>query len=223
MGGGEANRRPDPLRRGFCPDPVSRPGSPRLSDRGRGRDGARHRTPFPSAGDAAPSIVARARIETEVRADRVALDPGRGFFGRAGRRRNLRWDPLDATYFTGYALWNYLNTPYLLAREDVRTREVEPWDVGGGRRRLAADFPPGLDTHSPAQVFYFDEAPLAPPRLRRRGRRRLGAARTCAPGTSRPVGWCSPTRRWVRPRGPGDRVLAGLDLVSLGISELEVG
>ena len=48
------------------------------------------------------------------------------------------------------------------------------------------------------------------------------AAHVCA-GHVEVGGLVFPTRRWVRPRGPGDRVLAGPTLVSLGISELEVG
>lgn len=182
--------------------------------------------PFPAAGRRGVFDRGAVRIETddgEVLESRP--DPRPLFFGRSGVRRNLRWDALDATYFAGYALWNYLNTPYLLAREEVRTRELEPWDVGEGRwRRLAADFPPGLDTHSPAQVFYFDEGGL----LRRHdyvaevvgGWAR--AAHMCA-GHVEAGGLVFPTRRWVRPRGPGDWVLAGPTLVSLGISELEVG
>ena len=183
-------------------------------------------TPFPSPGRRGVFDRGEARIETDAgELIESRSDPRPWFFGRAGLRRNLRWDALDAIYFAGYAIWNYLNTPYLLASEEVRTRELEPWDVGEGRwRRLAADFRPGLDTHSPAQVFYFDEGGL----LRRHdyvaevvgGWAR--AAHMCA-GHVEAGGLVFPTRRWVRPRGPGDRVLAGPTLVSLGISELEVG
>jgi hypothetical protein len=183
-------------------------------------------TPFPRPGRRGVFDRGAVRIETETgQVIESRSDPRPRFFGRAGLRRNLRWDPLDATYFAGYALWNYLTTPHLLARPDVRTRELEPWKEGGRRwRRLAADFPPELDTHSPAQLFYFDDRGL----LCRHdyvaevvgGWAR--AAHMCA-GHVEADGLVFPTKRWVRPRGPGDRVLAGPTLVSLEISEIEVG
>lgn len=56
--------------------------------------------------------------------------PRAAFFGRSGLRRNIRWDPLDSVYFAGYAMWNYLTTPYLLTREGVAVEEERP----GSRR-----------------------------------------------------------------------------------------
>jgi hypothetical protein len=147
------------------------------------------------------------------------------FSGRSGLRRNLVWDPLDATYFAGYAWWNYLNTPYLLVREGVRVHEVEPWREAGGEtwRRLEAHFPANLDTHSPRQVFYYDAAL----RLRRHDYtaeiigRWARAAHMCAEHVE--VGGLTfPTRRWVRPIGPGNRPLPLPTLVSLQLSEIEV-
>src|SRR5204863_432583 len=72
-------------------------------------------------------------------------EPRKAFYGRSGVRRNLRWDPLDATYFAGYAMWNYLCFPLLLTRPGVKAREVEPWRE---LRRLEVEFPRELDTHS---------------------------------------------------------------------------
>ena len=98
------------------------------------------------------------RIETidgEVLESR--LDPRRCSSGARALRRNLRWDDLDATYFAGYAWWNYLNAPYLLTREDVSVREVEPWRdgarPGAGSRPTS---PRTIDTHCRRQVFYYD-------------------------------------------------------------------
>lgn len=34
-----------------------------------------------------------------------------------GGMRTVRWDRLDALYFAGYALWNYLTFPYLLTHD----------------------------------------------------------------------------------------------------------
>lgn len=64
-----------------------------------------------------------------------------------GVRRRIRWDPLDALYFAGYALWNYFTTPLLLTRADCRE----------DGRRLHAIFPDDLPTHSRRQTFHFDD------------------------------------------------------------------
>jgi len=181
--------------------------------------------PFPGPGRRGVFDHGEVRIETDAGEPiESRAGPRSRFFGRAGLRRNLRWDALDATYFAGYALWNYLNTPYLLARDDVLTREAGTWEAGGERwRRLVARFPPGLDTHCPEQVFYFDQRGL----LRRHdyvaevvgGWAR--AAHLCAAHVEA-GGLVFPGRRRVRPRGPGERALAAPTLVSLAISEIEV-
>jgi len=151
-------------------------------------------------------------------------DPRPDFFGRAGLRRNLRWDALDSVYFAGYALWNYLATPYLLARDDVETSEGEPWTQDGEIwRRLEAVFPDELDTHSRAQTFYFDGAGLL---------RRHDYVAEVVGGWAHGAHYCAdhveaggltfPTRRWVRPIGPGNRSLPFPTMVWLELAELEV-
>jgi hypothetical protein len=67
-----------------------------------------------------------------------------------GLRRRLWWDPLDALYFAGYALWNYFTTPLLLTRCEVEERG----------RTLEVIFPPEIPTHSRRQLFHFDETGL---------------------------------------------------------------
>src|SRR5437899_645296 len=49
-------------------------------------------------------------------------DPRAAF---AGHVRETPWDRLHLTYFLGYALWNYLTTPFLIARTGFATRELE--------------------------------------------------------------------------------------------------
>lgn len=148
------------------------------------------------------------------------------FSGRPGLRRNLRWDALDAAYFAGYAWWNYLNTPLLLARDDISVNEIEPWHQPGGHgtwRRLEARFPEGLDTHCPRQVFYYD----SDLRLRRHDYTAevvggwAHAAHMCA-DHEMIDGLLLPTRRWVRPVGPRNRPLPLPTLVSLRLSDVEV-
>jgi hypothetical protein len=181
--------------------------------------------PFPGEGRRGLFDRGRVRIEG---ADGEVIEsrerPRAAFSGLPGLRRNLRWDALDAAYFAGYAMWNYLTTPLLLTREGVRTREAEPWSEGGEEwRRLEVDFPGRLDTHSPRQTFYADSAGLL---------RRHDYTATVVGGWARAAhmladhreagGLVFPTRRWVRPRGPGSRAMPAPTLVSIEISEIRV-
>jgi hypothetical protein len=66
------------------------------------------------------------------------------------------WDPLHRAYFGGYALWTYLNTPFLLALDGFALREIEPWREGAEIwRGLRATFPATIASHSTEQDFYF--------------------------------------------------------------------
>ena len=153
-------------------------------------------------------------------------DPRPLFFGRAGLRRNVRWDALDTAYFAGYAMWNYLTTPLLLAREEVQVSEGEPLPVGPGGetwRRLDARFDPSLHTHSREQTFW-----VGPDgRLRRHEYTAevVGgwAHAAHALGEDRESGGLVfPTRRRVTPRAPGHRALPGPTLVWIDLTEIEV-
>lgn len=75
-------------------------------------------------------------------------DPARYFpYGR----RAFWWDALDRSYFSAYALWNYLTFPALLLREDIQ------WtDLPGSR--LQGRFPNSLPTHSEYQIYHVDPA-----------------------------------------------------------------
>lgn len=76
-------------------------------------------------------------------------------------RHKFWWDDLDLLYFAGYAIWNYLSEPFLLTNPGFEIREIDPWPEGNETwRRLQVHFPPGVATHSPEQVFYFDEGGL---------------------------------------------------------------
>jgi len=181
--------------------------------------------PFPKDGQRGIFEPGRVRVETDT-GDLVAWrdDPRAAFFGRAGLRRNLRWDALDSTYFAGYAVWNYLTMPLLLTREGVEVSEGDAWDEQGESwRRLEASFPEGFDTHSRRQSFYFD----AQGRLRRHDYvaevvgRWAKAAHYCAEH-AQAGGLVFPTRRWVRPIRPGNRSLPFPTVVWLELSELHV-
>lgn len=181
--------------------------------------------PFPRDGERAVFEAGAVRIETpdgEPLESRV--DPRPRFFGLSGLRRNLRWDPLDAAYFAGYAMWNYLNLPFLLADERIEVREGEPWREGGEEwRRLEATFPDQLDTHSPRQSFYFDATRL----LRRHDyvAEVVGGwahAAHYSDEHAKAHGLVFPTRRRVRPIGPRNRALPGPTMVWIELSEIAV-
>lgn len=71
------------------------------------------------------------------------------------------WDDLHLLYFTGYAMWNYLCTPFLLTWPGFEVAEIEPWNEGAETwRRLRVHFPHDVPTHSAEQVLYFDDEGL---------------------------------------------------------------
>jgi hypothetical protein len=78
------------------------------------------------------------------------------FFGLSGLAKKAWWNDLDALYFAGYAMGNYLNSPFLLAGEGFESAEVEGIKVKGEQwRRLDVRFPDRLHTHCREQSFYF--------------------------------------------------------------------
>jgi hypothetical protein len=181
--------------------------------------------PFPRDGERAVLDRGPVRIETdsgEIVSERE--QPRAAFHGLSGLRRNLRWDPLDVAYFAGYAIWNYLTSPYLLTWDRLDVREGDEWREGGSVwRRLEVTFPAELHTHSAEQRFYVDDRGL----IRRhdytaepvggwaRGAHYMDAHREFD-------GLVFPTRRRVRPRGPGGRALSGPILVSVDVLDLTV-
>ena len=71
------------------------------------------------------------------------------------------WDDLNLAYFSGYAMWNYLNAPFIFALPGFKTEEIEPWhEYGEKRRRLRVVFPDHIATHCPEQIFHVDGAGL---------------------------------------------------------------
>lgn len=70
--------------------------------------------------------------------------------------KNVVWDKLDILYFAGYAIWNYFSFPYLLEEPGAAVSLPTAADTGRGDR-LVVDFAPTVPTHSPRQLFHFDE------------------------------------------------------------------
>ena len=76
----------------------------------------------------------------------------------AGHQMNTPWGPLHHSYFTGETLWTYLTTPFLLAMDNVRVEETEPWREGSETWRvLRAYFSGAIETHCLVRDFYFGE------------------------------------------------------------------
>jgi hypothetical protein len=146
------------------------------------------------------------------------------FFGIGGLGRNARWSDLDALYFAGYAMWNYLNLPFLLAGEGFESKEAEPIEVRGERwRRLDVSFPEELDTHCREQSLYFDDAGLlrghdySPDVISPRARARHLSWEHREFG-----GIVFPTKRRVVPLAPGGRALPGPTIVSIELASINV-
>jgi hypothetical protein len=75
----------------------------------------------------------------------------------AGHVRDTRWDQLQRLYFLGYAMWNYLATPFILVRDGFDIQELAPHDEDGERWRvLQVRYPKDIPTHCDTQQFYFN-------------------------------------------------------------------
>jgi hypothetical protein len=182
-------------------------------------------SPFPDAERRTVFDGHSARLEDENgEVVTTRADPRSAFRGLGGLRRSFRWDALDATYFAGYAMWNYLTTPYLLTREGVEVTVGEPWAEGGETwRRLEVEFPSDLPRHSPHQTFFVDSDGLI---------RRHDYTAEPVGGWARAAHYCFdhrefdgllfPTRRRVVPRGPRNRALPGPTLVRIDIDRVSV-
>jgi hypothetical protein len=180
---------------------------------------------FPNIGQRAIFDCGEVRIETSTGEPIQARhDPRSAFRGLSGLRRNFRWDPLDATYFAGYAWWNYLSMPRLLARDGVTVHEGKPWrEASELWRRLDVTFPPDLHTHSTRQTLYVDGSGL----IRRHDYiaepvGRWARAAHYSDGHQTFGGLVFPTHRRVRPRGPANRSLPRPTLVALDIEQIDV-
>ena len=83
------------------------------------------------------------------------VDPRSAF---AGHSADSKWDKLHAGYFSSYALWGYLTTPFLYTYPGFDAREIDPWYEDGARWRvLQVTFPDGYAAHTRTQYSYFGE------------------------------------------------------------------
>jgi hypothetical protein len=73
-----------------------------------------------------------------------------------GQERDTPWDDIHVAYFSGEALWTYLNTPFVYARSDFSTQEISSIEVDGETwRRLKVVFPDSVKSHTREQISCF--------------------------------------------------------------------
>ncbi|KPH66132.1 hypothetical protein [Novosphingobium sp. ST904] len=73
----------------------------------------------------------------------------------AGFAMETHWSDPQLAYFSGYAMWTYLTSPFILAQPGVVAEEIAPWlEQGETWRRLRVTFPATIATHSSEQTLY---------------------------------------------------------------------
>ena len=98
-----------------------------------------------------PERVAIETLEGKLLSER--LNPRDHFLGHD---LDTKWDPLDRAYFNGYAMWVYLNAPFMFNLPGFRTEEIAPIQEKGEKwQGLRVIFPPNFASHSTVQDFYF--------------------------------------------------------------------
>ncbi|MEU8222460.1 hypothetical protein [Kribbella sp. NPDC048915] len=143
----------------------------------------------------------------------------------ADHQLDTTWTLPQGAYFSGYAMWTYLTTPFLLAEPGVQTREIEPWQQDGETWRvLEAEFPESIATHGKQQFFYFGADGL----LRRTDYTveifGAGIQRSAHYTNAHQVfdGFSFPTQRRVVPRKPDNATLDSPLLITIDLNHVTV-
>ena len=151
----------------------------------------------------------------------AARDNPRASF--AGHTLETPWEPLHRAYFSGYAMWTYLTTPFLMAMPGFEVEEIAPrQEEGETWRVLRAKFPAEIASHSLEQDFYF-----GPDFLLRRHDYQVDVAGSFL--TAQYVhdiaefdGIRFPTKRRAYPRGPDGRPDRNRTYVWIDLSEFSL-
>jgi hypothetical protein len=111
-------------------------------------------TDFPGQGKRttfSPESVTIANADGSVIEERE--EPERSF---EGQQIDTPWDDVHVAYFSGEALWTYLNAPFLYTRPDFVSEEIDPIVVEGETwRRLKVTFPDTVKSHTREQISCF--------------------------------------------------------------------
>jgi hypothetical protein len=87
------------------------------------------------------------------RIQEVREDPEESF---AGQTTASPWDAVHVAYFSGEALWTYLNTPFLYTQDRFKSEEIASIQVDNETwRRLKVVFPDEVKSHTREQNFCF--------------------------------------------------------------------
>ena len=72
-----------------------------------------------------------------------------------GHALETPWTEPQVAYFAGYAMWTYLNLPFLALHEGVEVEELPIWrENSEAWRPLRLTFPDTIATHSKVQTIY---------------------------------------------------------------------
>ena len=73
-----------------------------------------------------------------------------------GQEADSPWNAIHVAYFSGEALWTYLNTPFLYTQARFAKEEIDSIEVEGETwRRLRVIFPEEVKSHTREQIFCF--------------------------------------------------------------------
>jgi len=119
-------------------------------------DTTRERLTLDFVGQDKRSVFEPRRVEIQSRVGALIDardDPERSF---DGHQLETPWDDIHLAYFTGEALWTYLNTPFLYTSPGFVTEEIAPIEVDGETwRRLQVTFPDHVTSHARQQISCF--------------------------------------------------------------------
>jgi hypothetical protein len=142
----------------------------------------------------------------------------------SGHGLETPWTVPQLAYFAGYAMWTYLNLPFLALHEGVEVEELPVWREDDETwRPLRLTFPDEIATHSKVQTIYAGEDGL----LRRHdyaveimggspGVHYVGDYVTVD-------GFKFPTRRRVYAAGPDGKPMLDVMTVSVDLSNFRFG
>ncbi|MDD0997145.1 hypothetical protein M5G20_14905 [Pseudomonas sp. TNT2022 ID1044] len=104
---------------------------------------------------------------TAFRADYIAIETTQGEIVRerlnpreafVGHDLDTPWDPLHRAYFSGYAMWTYLTTPFFMVMSGFKVTEIAPWQEGSEAwRGLRVEFADDIASHCRLQDLYFGD------------------------------------------------------------------
>ena len=85
--------------------------------------------------------------------EQTRKDPEDSF---TGQTNDTPWDAVQVAYFSGEALWTYLNTPFIFTQDRFKSEEIASIQVEDETwRRLRVLFPDEVKSHTSEQIFCF--------------------------------------------------------------------